>query len=109
MSDFNEVLDVEEIQEEIQETVDIESSDTVGDDLPVTQDDTEINLPQIIQVDSTIDLSTVETLIIESNQLATQQLARLDTITTFINFMIVSIVVYFCYKFIWSLLSSERF
>ncbi len=84
--------------EELETDGNIETSDSFGDDLSSTTLDSEI-----------IPISTTDDILISIHQVEKQQLERLEVINDFIYIIILVIVVYFCYKFIWGLLSYERF
>lgn len=86
------------MNEEIQEKEHTDTSDTLGIDLPVEEANTEI-----------IPITPTEDILISIHQVEQKQLERLEVINDFIYLFVVVIVVYACYKFIWGLLSYERF
>ena len=84
--------------EEVQEQEHIVPGDTLGTDLSDSEIHSEI-----------IPISTPDDILITIHQVEKQQLERLEVINDFIYIFVVIVVCYFCYKFIWGLLSYERF
>lgn len=110
------MLDVEKTDELLQETEEIQeendsiTSDTLGDDLPVEEINSETLQSEITyNIQSEIDLSSIQTLIETSNNNQTLILEKLDFITSVMYVIIIAIVFHFCWKFIWGLFSNERF
>lgn len=96
--------------EEIQEEISVEPSDTLGDDLPVEEINSEILQSEIIyNVETEIDLTSIQSLIEISNTNQTLIIEKLDFITSVFYFVIIAIIFHFAFRFFWGIFGTDRF
>ena len=107
---MGDVENSEETIQEIQEETDSITSDTFGDYLPVEEINTEVLQSEIIyNIETEIDLSSIQTLIEVSNSNQTLILEKLDFLTSVTYFVIISIIFHFAFRFFWGIFGADRF
>lgn len=83
----------------------------MNDTIEVIEEEIEFSLEEVEEefFSEIIPITPTEDILISIHQVEQKQLERLEVINDFIYLFVVLIVVYACYKFIWGLLSYERF